>query len=166
MIGTCNLQANQYNNNAPYNHSLALGHCVRNYANYSYVIGSNNFNCATSSVIMGDAITNNSTSAFLYSFGQFNIQCSSATFNTLVGYGNCALNSNTAAALGYYNCICHACSVMLGNCLVSKADCTTHVDGLYVKTTPTHADNAAALSAGLTGGQVYRTATGTLQIVY
>lgn len=33
-------------------------------------------------------------------------------------------------------------------------------------TVPTHADNTAATGAGLTAGDVYRTATGSLQIVF
>jgi hypothetical protein len=36
----------------------------------------------------------------------------------------------------------------------------------YIGTCPTHADNAAAIAGGLTAGQVYRTSTGVLMIVY
>jgi len=38
--------------------------------------------------------------------------------------------------------------------------------GLYLKNIPTYADNAAALTAGLTSGDVYKKADGTLMITY
>jgi hypothetical protein len=43
---------------------------------------------------------------------------------------------------------------------------TTGTTGLKLTNIPTHADNAAALTAGLVSGDVYKKADGTLMITY
>jgi hypothetical protein len=86
-------------------------------------------------------------------------------WNTAAGSCNLVYCDRTGT-FGHCNTVCHSCSSVLGVGITTKAACHAHVNALWIQTAPTYADNAAAITAGLTGGQVYKTSTGTLQIVY
>jgi hypothetical protein len=82
-----------------------------------------------------------------------------------IGYENDSSGGN-AIAIGRVVSVTHTNSVVLGVNLASVADAHAHIENLYIKSAPVYADNAAALTAGLVAGQVYRTSTGVLMITY
>ena len=57
-------------------------------------------------------------------------------------------------------------TIVLGSGITGTTDNTTYVNKLNIKTLGTYADNAAATSAGLEVGTVYKTSTGQLMIRY
>ena len=83
--------------------------------------------------------------------------------NSLSSYGSVAVGISATTywsqqvAIGNATTSSHNESAVLGANLVSVADFTAHVNGLNVKTVGDYADNAAAVTAGLVVGQVYRT---------
>ena len=71
-----------------------------------------------------------------------------------------------AGSIGFSNMVGHTGAMLLGCGMTSIVENHAHVNALWIQNAPVYADNSAAISAGLTGGQVYKTSTGTLQIVY
>jgi hypothetical protein len=69
-------------------------------------------------------------------------------------------------AYGVRNTVLHSCAIAVGDCLTTVADRYAHVNNLYIDAPVTAADQAAAVTAGLTAGQVYKTSAGDLKIVY
>jgi hypothetical protein len=57
-------------------------------------------------------------------------------------------------------------TIVLGSGITGATDNTTYVNKLNIKTLGTYADNAAATTAGLEVGTVYKTSTGQLMIRY
>jgi hypothetical protein len=100
---------------------------------------------------------------FTISIGQPSGNVPSSAIN--IGYSN-TTSAAGAVALGNNLIASHDNSVVLGINLASVAAGYTHINNLYIKNAPVYADNAAALSAGLVAGQVYRTSTGVLMITY
>ena len=114
---------------------------------FSHAYGRSNTINGTSNLVFGNSNTTNGNNAKAY------------------GDSN-NVNAAQGMAYGVANCVTHDCAITLGHGITSVAACYAHVPSLYVKTTVTASDNAGAITAGLTAGQVYKTATGDLKIVY
>ena len=155
--------ANNFSNGS---NSVSIGGNNQNQGgNYHVQIGYQNQNQGgQQSVLIGRLNTTGSNSANCVAhIGHSNCYSQPTTFS--LGFSN-TIGATGSVAIGVSNTTSHDDAVVLGNTVSSVAASHTHVDGLYVKTTPTYADNAAAKTGGLVDGQVYRTATGQLQIVY
>ena len=70
-----------------------------------------------------------------------------------------------AIAIGAGSTASHTASVVLGANMTTIATDTTHINNLYIKSAPLYTDNAAAITAGLTAGQIYRDNYGDVKIV-
>ena len=81
--------------------------------------------------------------------------------------GNLTTDNNkvSSVAIGYNASGNHDGSTVLGHDLTSVVSESAHVDGLHIKTAPEYADSPAAITAGLTAGQVFRDSSGHMQIV-
>lgn len=117
---------------------------------------------------------NNSASGYSVSLGYG----SNTNGNTTVGlFGAASGNNSFAASGGSVNATgamavgsgavaTHNYAYVFGHSLSSQFVDTTHVDRLSIKNVDVYADNAAAITGGLTASQVYRTSTGVLMIVF
>lgn len=86
--------------------------------------------------------------------------------STIAIGSNAAASAQYSVAIGKTPTATHANSVVLGTTMSSIVESHTHVRNLVISNPPVYADNAAALSGGLTASQVYRTSTGVLMITY
>jgi hypothetical protein len=155
--------ANNFSNGS---NSVSIGGNNQNQGgNYHVQIGYQNQNQGgQQTVLIGrQNTTNNGSANCAVHLGFQNCYSQPSTYS--LGTAN-TIGATGSVAIGVSNTTSHDDAVVLGNTVSSVAASHTHVDGLYVKTTPTYADNAAAKTGGLVDGQVYRTATGQLQIVY
>ena len=93
------------------------------------------------------------------------LACTPIIYATAIGAKTMA-TAEKATVLGYGSTGSHAGATVLGPEMESVVTNHAHVNNLFIFNTPEYADNTAALAAGLTGGQVYKTSTGTLMITY
>lgn len=86
--------------------------------------------------------------------------------NTIaMGYQAKVKNDDTMA-FGYQTVSEHAGAIVMGTTMSSVVAGHFHIKNLFIRDVPVYADNSAATTAGLVAGQVYRTSTGVLMIVY
>jgi hypothetical protein len=145
VIGTCNSQYNTVNNNAPYNHSAIIGHCIKNYANYAYAFGSGLIICGTGTMTAGDQLTSvanygqifglintiNTGSDFGSIFGSNNSIETSAVCGGVFGRSNIVCDSKSCSyAFGAGNVVNNNKAVAIGAGITTEKDNTTHVDNL------------------------------------
>ena len=161
IIGNKNCQNNTSYSNAPYNESIIIGWDNYSNSSYSAIFGTENDMNGNTSYAYGRTNTINGTSNLVYG----NSNTTNGNNAKAYGDGN-NVNATQGMAYGVANTVTHACAIALGHGITSVADCVAHVPALYVKTTVTAADNATAISCGLVVGEVYKTATGDLKIVY
>jgi len=146
-------------------YSNAFGREARARGNWTIAVGSI-VNCfgGASIVIGGQAGMATdvwSEGCILMGYGAF------AAAQYSVGLGHqVKIMADNAVAIGYGSTASHAGAVVLGANNKSVVADYTHIKSLFLSNVLVYADNAAALTAGLTAGQVYRTSTGTLMITY
>lgn len=81
--------------------------------------------------------------------------------------GNQSTASGTTSFVHGLNSIAGgSATIVLGSSITGTTANTTYVNKLNIKSLGTYADNAAAISAGLEVGTLYKTSTGQLMIVY
>jgi len=162
--------------NAPYNHSIIIGWDNFSRSTYTNVFGTeNDVYCgggvygstntlqAPGGSIHGD---NNNINGGQYPRAYGVSNCSSSGYVAML-YGDAnTVSSCYGMAYGANNTVTHDCAVTLGHGITSIAACYAHLPNLYLKSPVVAADQASAVSAGLTAGQVYRTTGGDLKIVY
>jgi hypothetical protein len=133
------------------NWTIAMGSIVNCYGHASIVIGGQ----------AGMATDVFSEGCILMGYGAF------AAAQYSIGLGHqVKIMADNAVAIGYGSTASHTGAVVLGADNKSVVANHTHIKSLFLSNVLSYADNAAALTAGLTAGQVYRTSTGTLMITY
>ena len=178
LIGNCNRQTNTSYNNAPYNHSIIIGWDNISSSTYSNIFGTeNDVTAGQFHDIYGSLNISTANSSVIHG----NNNCSTGgQFSRIYGVSNKVTGGFVAMAFGDSVCssgcysmgfgassnVTHDCAVTLGHGMSSVAACYAHLPNLYLKAPVEAADQAAAVTAGLTAGQVYKTATGDLKIVY
>ena len=150
-------------------HALALG-VFNSVGKESVAVGKNNSVSGQASYSFG--YNNNIERNNNYAIGRDNsIPSSAGTNNSIVGSF-----SSTIGSTGSYNAIVgskdgtisgslNGAVILGGDGITATADNTVYVPILHIESCPEAADNATAITAGLTGGDVYKTATGELRIV-
>ena len=82
------------------------------------------------------------------------------------GYCNTITSDCSGILGGDNNYLCNTNSFIIGKSINTNRDNTTFINNLTITQLPTYVDNSAALGGGLNVGDVYRTSTGDLKIVY
>lgn len=133
---------------------IVIGKSNTSNAQRNIIIGSNNTGSQDGTIIIGEG--NSTTGGRNHGIGYQTVTTGSG--EDKMAYGTLAsATADRAIAIGRQASATHTNSVVLGTNVTSKADSTTHVAGLNVGTVDEYADNAAAVTAGLPIGQVYRT---------
>jgi hypothetical protein len=143
----------------------------------SYALGQLNTSLGNGSIAIGYSNTLEDTGDI--SIGSYNFNNTAGIYNVSIGGGLLVRNSSVSFGLssqatglrsfsvGVSSLATHDESIVLGSYTASVVPNALHVKGLYLYSTAgVYADNATALTAGLTAGQVYRKSDGTLMIAY
>lgn len=121
----------------------------------SIVIG-NNVKAAQRAIVIGNDCTN-FVSADCVQIGNNHLTMN-ANKGVSIGFGNSLLNFvDDTIVLGTSNVNGLVGAAIVGNDLTAVAASTLHCNSLNINVVDQHADNAAAIAAGLPVGQVYRT---------
>jgi len=111
--------------------------------------------------IIGGGISNSVSSDLgVIGGGQNNlIEDTTGSFATssFIGGGECNAIACCYSSIlgGRNNTVCHISSHIIGECITTEYNCTTHINCLNFSTIESHCGNAAAILAGLPVGQVY-----------
>jgi hypothetical protein len=137
-----------HNNNSSNDSSFAQGYGSSVHSAYSVALGGFNTISAggvTSFVAGAEHVVSNKSSTI----GQANNVSGERSF-----------------AFGQSNVVTHDRAYVFGNNKSSVVADHLHVDGLFIYSAATFSDNSSAISGGLVAGQIYKTSTGDLKIVY
>lgn len=137
--------------NAASGYSVAFGSGAYAGGNWAIALGALSYTYGHTSITIG---------------GQAGTLDSVFSQNTIaMGYQAKVKNDDTMA-FGYQTVSEHAGAIVMGTTMSSVVAGHFHIKNLFIRDIPVYADNSAATTAGLVAGQVYRTSTGVLMIVY